>query len=111
MQSAIILTRESRSSIYNAPLLEVARLDHHFRADRASIAPRADELERDPVIRTIGIIAIHHGRLVLVRNDHVLRATIRKVGDLNRSTIIQVSRADILRNVNPPRDSAIQIYA
>ena len=58
VQSAIVLARESHSAVDDPALSEISRLHDHLGADCAAIAPCADEVKRDPVIRGVGRGAI-----------------------------------------------------
>src|SRR5258708_40280883 len=71
VQATIVLTREAHSAIDDATLLRSPRFKDDLGSDRATIAARADEGEGDPVIRTVGPIAIEYSRLILVGNDDV----------------------------------------
>src|SRR5690242_13603487 len=58
VQPPIVLTRESRSAIDHTALGEIARFDDHLGTDGAVVAPGANELEADPVIRTVRRVSI-----------------------------------------------------
>src|SRR6476619_2556188 len=58
VQSPIVLAREAGAAVDDAPLTQIARLDLDLGADGAAVAARRHELERDPVIRAVGIVAI-----------------------------------------------------
>src|SRR5690349_23381713 len=73
MQPAIVLTREAGSTVDDAPLREITRLEHDFRADRAAVAARSNERERDPVIAAVRIVAVEQRRLILIGHDDVER--------------------------------------
>jgi hypothetical protein len=109
MQPPVVLARESRSPVDDPPLPEITRLEHDLGADRAPVAARADEPEGDPVVGAVGMVAIDHGRLVLVRDDHVDRAMIGEVSERHRAAVVQVRHADPRRHVDPPRDATIEI--
>ena len=47
-------------------------IEQHLGANGAAIAARPHQLERDPVVCAVGIIAVQNRWLVLVRHDHVL---------------------------------------
>src|SRR2546422_1951032 len=107
VQATIILARETRSAIYDATLLEISRLELHFGTDCAPIAARSDELETEPVVGAVGVIAIQHCGLILVGDDDVLFPTIPQIGQRYRAAIVQISRAHLLSNIHPASDTAI----
>jgi hypothetical protein len=111
VQPPVVLARESRPAVDDPPLCEISRLEHHLGADRAAIAARADEPEGDPVVGAVGIAAIQHRWLILVRDDHVDGAAIGEVGERHRAAVVQVRHADRLRHIHPPRDPAIEVDA
>src|SRR6266404_6916162 len=110
VQPPVVLARESRTAVDNPPLPEISRLEHYLGADCAAIAARADELECDPVVGAVGIVAIQNGRLVLVCDNHIHRAAIQEVGERNRTTVIRIRYTDALRHINPPGDAAIDVH-
>src|SRR5690242_21357396 len=81
VEAAIVLAGEAHAAVDDAALLDPRGLKNYFGADRAAIAPRAGERELDPVIGAVRPIAIEHGGLILVRDDHVERAAVRQVGE------------------------------
>src|SRR5258706_11437731 len=71
VQPPVVLAREPRSAVDNPPLPEISCLEYYLRADCAAIAPRADELERDPVVGAVRIVAIQNGGLAPVCANHI----------------------------------------
>src|SRR5204862_3083680 len=107
----VVLAGESGPAVDDATLHEVAGLDRHLGADRAAVAARADELELDPVVGRIGLVAIEDGRLVLIGDDDIHRAAVGEVGHGHGASVVQVVHADAVRHVDPAGDSAIEVHA
>src|SRR6267154_2731729 len=110
MQPPVVLTRETRSAVDDPPLSEISCLEHYLRADCAAIASRADELERDPVVGAVGIVVIKNSGLILVCDDHIHRAAIREVGERHRAAVVRVGYTDLLCNIHPSGDAAIDVH-
>src|SRR5204862_1452031 len=109
MEAAIVLTGESGSTVYDPPLLETSRLQLDLGADRTAIAAHAQQLEPDPVIRTVRNVAVNDRRLILIGDDDILLTTIPEVGERHRAPVVQIRRANLFRNIHPAGDAAIQI--
>src|ERR1044071_3048526 len=60
MQATIILAGESHSAINDTSLTQISRFDRHLSANCAAIAMRGHEVECDPVVRAVRLIAIHN---------------------------------------------------
>src|SRR5215213_6539277 len=55
VQSPVVLAGESGSAVNHPALFKMPRLDGHFGANRAAIAPCTDEPKGNPVIRAVRI--------------------------------------------------------
>ena len=111
MQSPIVLTGKPGPAVDHSALRQLSRLEHDLGADRAAIAARADEVEGDPVIRAVRIVAVEHRRLILIRDDHVHGATIGGVDQSHGSTVVVVGDADGLGDVGPACRTTIEVDA
>src|SRR5690348_3474149 len=109
VQPPVVLAGEAGSAIDDAALFEIARLEQHFGANGAPVAARPNELQTDPVIAAVRIIAVEQSGLVLIRDDDVHGAAIRQVGERHGPSIQLVRHAYLPRYVRPAGDAPIEV--
>ena len=108
VQAPLVLRAEAAAAadFLHLPLAVPVQLD--ARADRAAVARRALELERDPVAPRLHGVLVDQQRTALVGDDDVEHAAVRQIGERDGAAVVGVGRADDLRHLGEAAGAVVR---